>query len=423
MSRHLTHRFWVSTWIAFVCLLASVTGREPAFAAIGAPFALLVAASALGRWWPAPTRVDVTIEQPRAIEGDEVSILIGVDADRSVPWLEFELQLAPTLEPIDPIHVTTSVAAGQTLERRIRVRTTRFGLTGPEWLRVTSRDLFGLTEVVAHYPLEPALRVHPPTERLLGLVPLHRVRTTTGEHRSRHRGDGTELAEVRPYRSGDPARRVHSRLSARRGRPMVLERHPDRSADAVIYLDSVQDIGADLETTLRWTVAAASALSRRHLRAMDRVGMLDRGAGVRWLPPTLGRRALHDIVEVLLRTTTLSKRTVDFLVPPHQLIPPDATVFAISPLLSNVVLNDLQRLRRRGHEVIVIEPEIPVPEGTSIRARRIQRLELEARRVRLAHDGIATIPWAQGDALEQTLRRAEPTIRRLATIRTKTASR
>jgi len=146
------------------------------------------------------------------------------------------------------------------------------------------------------------------------------------------------------------------------------------------------------------------AVAQRHLRSMDRVGIIGRSSGVRWLEPSLGRRALHTIVDTLLATTTVpivgifqSTTGID--------IPKNATIMAISPLLSQVVIDDLTLLRRKGHEVIVIRPD-KVPTGeVSGTAMRIFRVENEITRRRLADVGVMVVPWDPSSALEPVIRR------------------
>jgi uncharacterized protein (DUF58 family) len=228
----------------------------------------------------------------------------------------------------------------------------------------------------------------------------------TGEHRSRRTGPGSELAEVRPYRFGDPVRMIHPRLSQRRGMPMVIERHPERSSDVVLLVDSAQDLGFGLETTLRWTVTAATALGERHLRAQDRVGLIDVGRGVRWIPARLGRRHLHSVVDALLATEVLPRHRRDdvFVVPSN--LPRSATIVAVSPLLSEATLSALVTLRSRGHEVLVIKPELPEPDDDiSLLARRIFRVGNELNERWLLERGAIVIPWSQGDSLEHIIRR------------------
>ena len=181
---------------------------------------------------------------------------------------------------------------------------------------------------------------------------------------------------------------------------MVVERHPDRSSDVVLLVDSAQDLGVDLETTLRWTVTAAMALGERHLRAQDRVGLIDMGRGVRWLPARLGRRHLHTMIDTLLATEVLPRHQSEAVRVPVSQLPPSATIVAISPLLSEITLSALVELRSRNHEILVIKPAIPEPEpSVGWLARRIFRVGNELNERWLQDRRVVVIPWSTGDSV------------------------
>jgi len=403
VTRSLTHRFWLCGTVGFGGLVLALVTRTLEPAAVGAPFLVLLLLSLLDGWWLPVQAEAASVSSARVVEGDELTFALDLVTDRAVPWVELELQFPATLEPSGPTRFVASIDGRRRFE--VPVQAVRWGASGPEWAVVTSRDRFGVSELVIRYPLVVPVRIHPPSERLNSLVPLYRDRPVTGEHHSRRIGPGSELAEVRPYRFGDPVRAIHPRLSQRRATPMVLDRHPDRSSDVVLLIDSAQDLGVDLDTTLRWTVTAATTLAERHLRAQDRVGLLDVGWGVRWFPTRLGRRHLHTVVDALLATEVLlHHREEGFIVPAN--LPRTATIVAISPLLSEAVLGALVELRSRGQEVLVIKPPIPEPD-TSIGhlARRIYRAGNELNERWLIERGATVVPWSAGEPLDHLIRR------------------
>lgn len=402
MSRHLTYRFWICLIIAVFALITGFLAGERELIAFGVPFLVVLVVSVAEGWWPTVRVLSAKPSLDRAVEGDVITLDIDVFAPRPVPWVEFEVQVPTSVAPVDTLRRVIALDGQRHIQ--IPLKLLQWGVSRPDWLTVVSRDRFGLTEVVQHVLISTPIRVHPPTEKLVRLAPLAKPRQITGDHRSARRGSGTELAEVRPFRRGDPLRAVHPRLSARRGEPMVAERHVEEAADVIVYVDAIQDIGDENDSTLRWTVTACMALAQRHLRSMDRVGIIGRSGGVRWLEPSLGRRALHTIVDTLLATTTTPIPGI-FDSTKALNIPKNATIMAISPLLSAVVISDLTLLRRKGHEVIVIRPD-KVPTGAvSGTAMRIFRVENEITRRRLADVGVMVVPWDPTSALEPVIRR------------------
>ena len=65
--------------------------------------------------------------------------------------------------------------------------------------------------------------------RVAGILP--------GEHRAPGTGDGTELAQLRPYEAGDDARRLDPAASARTGTLHVRELVPERALTTWLVCD------------------------------------------------------------------------------------------------------------------------------------------------------------------------------------------
>ncbi len=403
MTRHLTHRFWLCFIIGLGGLTLALAFRALEPAALAAPFIGALAFSLADGWWPEVRVVSTGLSSDRVVEGDSLTFSVTVEADRTTE-ADIEIQFPPTLIPSSPARFVITVSDRRTLSVELEAR--RWGAGGPEWVVITNRDRLGLSERVVRHPLNQPVRVHPPAERLTSLIPLYRERPVTGEHRAKSKGAGSEFAEIRPYRHGDSVRMIHPQLTARRGTPMVIERHPDRSSTIVLLVDSAQDLGVDIETSLRWTVTAAMALGERHLRAQDRLGLLDVGRTIRWLPPRLGRRHLHTIVDALLATEVFPQD-----VDPQKAVlpgnlPPSATIVAISPLLNERTLSMLVTLRSRGHDIMVIKPALPEPEeSVSTLARRIFAVGNELNERWLRERQVVVIPWKPEDSLEHVLRR------------------
>ena len=80
-----------------------------------------------------------------------------------------------------------------------------------------------------------SVHVLPGIARLRALLAPARTQAALGTRRSPARGDGLELAELRPYVPGDQLRRMHWRATARTGSPYVADRHPERSPDVVLF--------------------------------------------------------------------------------------------------------------------------------------------------------------------------------------------
>lgn len=407
MSRHLTWRFWLYA-LAGAVLLTTALGQPPGqgtgvFVAL-APFVVVIVGSIVSGWWRSVEVTRVALSRLRTIEGDEIDVLVDLRSPLPVAIADIELQLPASLAPVSPTRTIRSLAGDHRI--RFTVRATRWGVVGPEFLNVVTKDRFSLTECIQQFPLANVVQVHPPSERVQAMLHAERTRSTIGDHRSHARGPGLELAEVRHHRATDPVRRIHPVLSLRRGQPMVVDRHTEQASDVVLYIDAVQDIGTQLDSTLRSGLAAAIGLQQRHFRSMDRVGVLNRSTGVHWLPPSLGRRAGHIIVDALLSTAVMRDRPGDLATLPHPQLDGRSLILAISPLYSEVVLTDLAQLRHRGHPVAVVVVERPLAAEVDQVTRRILAVDNEISRRRLGQLGITVLPWSTSAPLDPVLRRA-----------------
>jgi len=404
VTRHATHRLWVFGVAVMAGSILTLVSANPIPLMLALPFGAALLLSWIDGWWPEVTVGAATADKPRVVEGDEVQFTFTVTAARRVSWFELEVQLSPNFGPITPTRFVGPISGTATFT--VSARALHWGLGTPEWVVTTAKDRIAVTETVQRVPVSASVQIHPPTERLNNLIATAFDRPVTGDHRSKRLGPGSELAEVRPYRAGDPIRFVHPRLSQRRGQPMVVERHPEQSADLVLFVDSGQDLGLDLDTTLKLTVTAAKAITERHIRAHDRVGLLDSSWRLRWIPAKLGRRHLHLIVAALLATRV---HPPDGGLEPVELpqhLPRRATIVAISPLLHIGLLRSLVALRTRGHHVVVLKPEVPIHESSYQReARRIFRLGLALNERWLRQAGVRIAPFTASDSIDNVIGR------------------
>lgn len=349
--------------IAVVSGFLAAVGWTSAVVVALPSWCLLAAAATQDRRSSVLHLTSVSTSARRAIEGDEIDVSVAIGGHLGGTWLEVELELDDGLEPTQRsrrmVKITDTNAHEHALTLSYRV--TAWGMRQPQLLRAAVYDRFLLVIQEQVWSLSDdtsdlAVAVHPSGLRLASYLKLHRTRPITGGHQSKARGAGMELAEVRAARPGDAVSRVHPRLTARRGVPMIVEHHPDRASDVVIVVDSTSDIGTRLDSTLRWSVQAALAVQQGHLRGMDRVGIIDFGGKIRWLEPGIGRQAAHQIVRTLLsmqahqaRGSTAADQTSNL---PLYRLPPGCLTIAFSAGLSDAFDRDLVRIRRRGHQVV-----------------------------------------------------------------------
>ncbi len=391
MTRTADARLGAYAVLAAAALVAALAFRRTELAAIAAPFALLVA---LGVRVPPPRlRAWVDVDRERALEGDVLHATVTVRTDEAVDRLEVGLALPDGVELEDGRNpVAVRLAGGEERELALRVRCTRWSSVeiGEVWLR--ARDRIGLVRFEGRIDRRRPLRIYPRPERLRRLVSPAHTQAATGSEVARLRAEGLEFADTRPFVPGDRVRSINWRATARRGALVVNERHPERNADVVVFLDSFAEARTSDEGTLEQAVRTAATVASRFLERRDRVGLVAFGGILRWLEPGGGLVQQYRLVDALLETgVEFSYAWKDVNVIPARTLPPRALVVAVTPLLDERSIGALLDLRGRGHDLVVLEisPEPYLEPGrdrsdvAALRLWRLQRSDLRARFERL----------------------------------------
>jgi uncharacterized protein (DUF58 family) len=408
VTRSADARLQAYAWLAAAAFVAALALRRPELAVLAAPFALLVA---LGVGMPVPTlRAWFEVDRERALEGDELHTVVTVRSDSEVDRLEVGLALPDGFalaEGRNP--VALRLAAGEERELVFRLRCTRWRSAelGEVWLR--ARDRIGLVHYEGRVDRRRPVRIYPTPERLRRLLAPAQTQAATGSEVSRVRAEGLEFADMRPFVAGDRVRSVNWRATARRDSLVVNERHPERNADVVIFLDSFAEARAADEGTFEHAVRAAATLATRFLEQRDRVGLVAFGGFLRWLEPGGGLVQRYRLVDALLETgVEFSYAWKDVNVIPARTLPSRALVLALTPLLDERSVAALVDLRGRGHDLVVLEvsPEpylVPSDDATDRLALRLWKLQRADLRSRFERLGVAVATLDADTTVEAAL--------------------
>jgi uncharacterized protein (DUF58 family) len=409
MTRTATPKLGAYAGLASLGLLAALATRRPELVVLAAPFALVpVLGLVLGRRPDVEAVVELGVE--RALEGDEVEIGVVVDARVGAERVELLLELPRDLVVVDGDNpLLLRLRDGERREVSFRVRCRRWGAFRVGRLYVRATDAFGLFRNETVLDRRLPLKVYPGEEGLRNLLRPLETQVFAGNHVARQKGEGIEFADLRPFVAGDRIRRVNWRASARRGELWVNEHHAERNADVVIVVDSFAEVRRDDRSTLDPALRAAASLAARYLRQKDRVGFLSFGGFLNWLLPSTGTNQLYRIVDAMLDTQiVLSYAWKDISTVPRRTLPPQALVFALTPLLDSRSEAALLDLRGRGFDLVVIEisPDalLPEPEGELAEvAHRLWHLRREAARGRFGRAGVPVAVWGDESSLAAAL--------------------
>jgi uncharacterized protein (DUF58 family) len=375
--------------LAAAALVLGLVTRNPALAGVaGPPLLLLGMARVTGRSRPGRLGVRVGLTSARMYEGEPVAVDVSVaDEEDDARWA---FEPGRGIEPGSAVTVNGPAA-------RFTFEVPRWGKRGVGAVTLTLYDRWRLSEGRVTFTL-PSVDCYPSPAVQRTEVVLSKLPNRLGEHRARVPGDGTEFNGIREFVPGDRQRAINWPATTRRGRLQVNTFAAERSQDVVLLVDTTTDVGQPGESALDLALRGAAGAARAYLGGRDRVGVITyQWGGVHWLAPSLGRRQLYKIIDVLLTADTGYARGATFSRLPRAALPPGSLVVAFSPLLDGRFVESLRDMRERGFSLIVVDvlnTEPPVRRRPAdLLARRIWSMEQEAIRFSLRELGVPVVPW------------------------------
>jgi uncharacterized protein (DUF58 family) len=194
------------------------------------------------------------LERDRITWGEEIPTTIETWNRQGLPlaWLRAEDDASPGVivreRPLviggtggRALRNAWTLAPYERVRRRFHLSAERRGVYALGPVRLSIGDLFAREAAYEERPEVQRFLIRP---RVVPAVGLTRRDTWGGEQRT-HVGlteDPARFAGVREYAPGDPLRRIHTRASARLGRPVVKRFEPSRDRQVLLALD-VQTTG------------------------------------------------------------------------------------------------------------------------------------------------------------------------------------
>lgn len=410
MSFRPTHTLLRSILAGAVLTLLSVILGRPDLLVIAVPF-VVHAAWAL---WARPSVAPEALVAPGSVtvpEGDSVEVTVRIPDAPSGAIVATQWRQLPS-SAFDPVSGTAVDLAEPGVATTFEpLRWGRYVL-GPGLVSCTDMSLAWRASATTG---TATVTVRPASQTLDGGSGVSHPIGLAGVHRSRHRGDGSDLADVRDFRPGDRLRRINWRVTSRFGNLHVNSTLVERDTDVLIVADTLRDIAPpddDAQTSLDATVRAIAAISRHYAGFGDRVALHDLGERIGAIRSGSGPRQSRLVLDVLAR----ARRTTDdwVQVNPVRRIASGTLVFFCSPLLDARIRDELVRLRRLGAEVIGVDT---LPEGLGQRddieafpkgsflgeAWWLRRMERDDVLDRLRSHGIPVVAWRGSSSLASVL--------------------
>jgi uncharacterized protein (DUF58 family) len=357
--------------------------------------------------------VTASLSSTRLTEGDRLDLVVAVASPQAAsPSVEVFAALPNSFEWVEGRpHLATSLAAGETFEWKLAVRSTARGraVLGPFNVRVSDESGLQVDEARAGSAVE--IETYPRIPRVAQLPRPSRTRSSFGNYVGAQFGAGLEIAETRLFAPGDRVRQINWPASLRLGRMYVNQFHQERSADVVLLLDTMAETGAPPQSSLDASVRAVTALASAYIARKDRVGLVQFGAHVQWLKPAAGRHQWQRLLRAAIPASqhfTYLVRTLDYV--PAAALPRQALVIAVSPVIDERFTRAIVDLAGRGYDVVLLAvspiettrralPDTPLDDA----ACDLWALERSSRLRQLGRDGIVVAEWQPEQPLDAAL--------------------
>jgi uncharacterized protein (DUF58 family) len=302
---------------------------------------------------------------------------------------------------------------GRTARWSYQVRCAARGQPAFGTLAVRVSDRWGLRTWEKRHVDRKLVRVYPRVWPIRSLPrPVH-TQTSLGDYVSPAVGEGIEPGDIRPFAPGDRIRHVNWRASRRLGRLYVTRRQRERNADVVLMLDTLAEAGPAGSTTLDLAVRAAASLATAYLARKDRVGLIEYGGLIHWVKPGSGRVQYERLADALLRASVVFTYVAkDLTLVPARVLPAQALVIALTPLLDPRFATAAVDLAGRGFDLVmlVVSPvELTraalAPSPAADLACRLWSLERRAPIDELRRRGLPVLVWSPSEPLAAALTR------------------
>jgi uncharacterized protein (DUF58 family) len=406
--------------LALSGLALAILTRRPEFAGIAAPPLLLLATRRRHR----PAQVSLRLRPPSGpvTEGQVVSLSAQLDGHDGC---SAEFEIAPAALVVTGPAITVPATTGpattgpattgpatrgpvgqQGGQVQLWYQPRRWGYRPAGTLMITLRDDARLTEAMLELEL-PRLECLPLPASMSRPIVLSRLPSRLGEHTARAAGDGVEFAGVRQYVPGDRQRRINWSATTRHGSIHLSTFTAERTQNVVVIADTATDVGDPGNSTVDFVLRGAAGVIAAYVGSRDRIGLINFGTGVAWMPPGHGRRHAAGLMNLLVREVAGADRADIMTRLPRAALPPGALILVFSPLIGRRIVEAVRDLREWGFSVLVVDVLASAPElGTgmlSSLALRVWQLEQQAMRFSLEQLGVPVVRWDGTTSLDDPL--------------------
>jgi len=222
--------------VTFALLLAAFSTGSPVFLAGGALIALLCLSSVLGVWLAARSMTVSGGLSERVVQrGEKVQLEVTLSCRGLIPVAPLLLEMGAGVDQ-ESRRMIVDAGAARAVCFDLPCHAAHVGVMQPGVEAVTVTDLFG----ICSWRIEPrreggGLLVLPQPFEVGEQI--YAAGESGSESMARASEDVTSPADVRAYQQGDPMRKIHWKLSARKQELMVRRYEAPVMPDALVLLD------------------------------------------------------------------------------------------------------------------------------------------------------------------------------------------
>lgn len=398
---------WNRSWLlAFGALLVAVLTSRPDVLLLAVPFAV----HALWGLASRPSGAEEVVPSARNVlveEGDAVAYRLTTEGWDGYVAAQVQPQRRVLLDPPSG----AALGSGETVQ--VNVEPERWGRYSVEVSPIALTDPSGCWRTTSpRHDLQ--LTVRPRAQRIAGGSGVARPIGMSGMHRSRRRGEGTELSDVREFAPGDRLRRINWRVTSRLPGVYVNSMLVERDTDVLVVADTALDVGADGEASSQDSlVRAVAGIVQHYCSFGDRVAVHDLSQRIGHIRSGTGQRQVRTVMQRLARARAAGH--LEGKLRRVRTLASGTIVFVVTPLLDEAVQAEIVRLRNLGGEVVVVDVLPPTigadvdafPDPYLGEAWVLRRLEREELVERLRAAGIPVVAWEGPTTLAAVLQAME----------------
>lgn len=354
------------------------------------------------------------LETPRAGVGEEIGLDLIVRNRKllPVPWLAVEDMVsrgaslvgrpleASVYPGVEVLRTTWTLGWFQRVTRHLRIAADHRGVYEFRNVNLLVADLFGRAALVEERELPLRYRVVPRSVPVRSSSDLSDVPGSARRRRGLFE-EPTLYAGVRPYRFGDPPKRIHWKASARLNRPVSRRYDPGHEREAVVALDAQTVPGPFWQMRFQEDVVeglctAALSLTRSIVESGTPCGLAANAYSRRpertlYLAPSAAPDQIARVADALAAVSRwASLPFANLLDGLGRRSSPTTTILALTSQPTDDVLEVLRRLQLSGRQVRLCA----FGASSAERAAAARRLGIPTTLARLEPD------WRTSDALD-----------------------